>query len=628
MRSRPLLLALPFSVLSLACDGSGGEPAPPAVATSAAAAPADVARAFLAAAEDGDEERFQELLTAKALDGLNAGGGGFELGENLESYAVEDARIDGDEARVPVHATLQGGEQDMSLRMRREGDDWRIWGFDVVLGEEAPMTIDLESMGDMLQQMGDGLSTAMQGAFEEAARGGSEEEIREARMRFQNVAAISEERHEAAWKIDVESGGEPASEVLSTILEGTGMTLDGSGCAGALAQPVEFSLAGVSRLEALERVCEEIGVHPVYPEPNGWGETEGIRLQAGPRARPIAFAGPFLVEIPELEETPPHSTGSMTFAVRGLGLAPQVLAFQTDMVELFAADEITDVAGRSVMAQEGVQFFGTPAVDGAYLSDRTSVDLRGLLRTVTELSAKGVVKVAIPTTVDAARWKASDKRVKSIGGWSVVLQEWGESTRFELAGAGDLEKVAVRLSALDAEMKPMGVLFTDSSAWQRQLQATIQTPEEPATIDLKVCDVAEVSYPFTIRGIPLARYDQQPERLEPLSFDGDAPLTVDFVRFTERGDFPKVELRLFNSSNKEAVSAQATFVYFDGNGIELESFPHSLSGEFSFDGTQPLARAGATTTQEAVAFFVPPRTASITVRVDAVSFADASQWER
>jgi hypothetical protein len=156
----------------------------------------------------------------------------------------------------------------------------------------------------------------------------------------------------------------------------------------------------------------------------------------------------------------------------------------------------------------------------------------------------------------------------------------------------------------------------------------LQAAAPPFTVDIKICRVTEVEYEFTLAGVPLANWSEQPAELEPLSFPADAPLFAEFGTFIERGDFPKIELSLRNEANKDALSAQATFVYLDKAGKELESFPHTLSGDFGFDGQEPLAAAGAEATLETVAFFMPEGTAKIQVRIDAVTFLDASEWTR
>ena len=63
-------------------------------------------------------------------------------------------------------------------------------------------------------------------------------------------------------------------------------------------------------------------------------------------------------------------------------------------------------------------------------------------------------------------------------------------------------------------------------------------------------------------------------------------------------------------SRMDALQAQATFVYLDSAGQELESFPHTLTGTYGFDGQEPLAASGAKVVQETVAFFMPEGTAT------------------
>ena len=356
MRLAPFFLALStpvaFVVLA-ACSGDPGGGAASSACCDADSTPADVADAFLAAAMAGDTEGFESFLTEKARAGLSGGGGGFELGGNIASFVIGEAAVDGAEATVPVQATIQGEEQSLGLCMRFEEDVWRIWGFEASVGGEASMTIDLESMGEMMSAMQAGLETAFEDAFEGAMEdmrmGGSPEEIRAERERFEAVASVAEPQHDAAWKVDVSADGVPAHELLGSLVEGTGVALDAGPYAAALEAPVTLKLAGVSRLEAFERICETVELHPVYPDLGWMNDDSGpsITFAEGPRAHPVTFAGPFLVEVASLEENAPNTTGEITLAVRSLGMAPGVLAFQTDMSRRSASRRSALPAGRA-----------------------------------------------------------------------------------------------------------------------------------------------------------------------------------------------------------------------------------------------------------------------------------------
>ena len=615
LASLPLFLA--------ACSGDDG-----ASSTGAGSAPADVAHAFFSAARDGDTRGFEALLTEKARLGLGSDGGGFQLEDNLQSFEIGDAVVDGTTAVVPALATIREEQQHIGICLRLENNAWRIWGFEASIGGEASMTIDLESMGEMMNAMQTGLETAFEGAFEDMSMGGSAEEIREAHARFDAVASVAEPQHEAAWRVDVAADGLPALDVLSKLFDGTEVALEAGAHADTLAKPISLELSGVSRLEAVERICDAAELHPVYPD-LGWTNDDSgpsVSFGAGPRPFPVTFAGPFLIEVANLEENAPNTTGAITLAVRALGLESGVLAFQTEMVETLAVAAIQNATGESVNANEDTTFYGTPQVDKALFGDSTSFSLRSLLRGVEEIHVQGSVRLRIPSWVVATRVEAGGAATKSVGDLLVTRKEWGESTSFEITGAPDADAVSVQLAPEGGDGEPMGSIYSDSNSWGDVVNASLQTPETPSAVDLKICTVTEVEYTFELEGIPLARSAEQPEHITPLTFPGEAPITIDFVRFVERGDFPKVELRVSNVSNKVTQSVSTTFVYLSAAGKEIETFPHLLSGEFDFEGQHPLADEGATVTHETQAAFAPANTASIRVRIDEVTFFDASDW--
>jgi hypothetical protein len=402
---------LPFVLaLATACGGSSDEvpstaqstPLPadaPAATPAAASSPEGVAHAFFEAAGADDREGLLALFTEKARESVSSGDSFQVESETLGEYEVGSSTIEAGEAKVPVVAFLDGQEQDMRLLMRRVSSDWRIYAFDVSVGGEGWMTINLETIDDMLQGMvegmADGLSSSLEGAFDDWSQGGSEEEIALARERFESLRAITPEEHSTAWSVDVHAKDTPALEVVSNLFadhfNGTGVSLDTTRME-AFAQPITMELTGVSRLEALERICEAVGVHPVYPAPNQGGifshmaegmvsAIEGsfpeaemataagtgteITFEDGPRMYDVAFAGPFLIEVLDLTENPPTTTGSLTLAVRSLGMSPICLAYQTEMMELMTIDAVEGSSGQNLNATSSIRRASTSRVSCA-----------------------------------------------------------------------------------------------------------------------------------------------------------------------------------------------------------------------------------------------------------------------
>jgi hypothetical protein len=74
------------------------------------------------------------------------------------------------------------------------------------------------------------------------------------------------------------------------------------------------------------------------------------------------------------------------------------------------------------------------------------------------------------------------------------------------------------------------------------------------------------------------------------------------------------------------LEAQVSFFYLDGSDNELGSSPHTLTGEFGFDGAEPLLEVGQETEQGSVVFFLPEGTRDLRTRVESVEFADGTSW--
>ncbi len=130
--------------------------------------------------------------------------------------------------------------------------------------------------------------------------------------------AITREEFDACWQTSLTADGESAGELLSQLTDECGFAMDDQPqFAEALETPVNFEMSGVSRLQIIEEICSQVGLYPRY-------RLDRFALAAGPRPYPIAFAGPFLVEVRELQENPPHGTGMITLQFTGCTMSPDV----------------------------------------------------------------------------------------------------------------------------------------------------------------------------------------------------------------------------------------------------------------------------------------------------------------
>jgi hypothetical protein len=334
--------------------------------------------------------------------------------------------------------------------------------------------------------------------------------------------------------------------------------------------------------------------------------------------------------VTRLEEQVPTTTGELELCVLALGLSPATLAFATDMLETLRVDALEDGEGNELRPDPDVRWMGTPNVAGGLWRDVFHFELRGLLRGVREISRlEGTLHLRLPASVEEIRLDPLAAGESTHGDWRVRVVSTGTSPQIELSGPGASRAgLALRFAPRDRNGAPLAMDYSSADAFGSKVHASLQTREPAASLALKIVRTALVEYPLELGPVPLRRYADQPEELEELAFEGELPLAVEFVRFTDRSDadFPKLELRVVNRSNKTVAEARVQLEYLDAEGAALKEFPHSLTGTFDSDGEKPLADARASATQELVAFFMPPETRSVRARLEEVVFADGTRW--
>ena len=258
------------------------------------------------------------------------------------------------------------------------------------------------------------------------------------------------------------------------------------------------------------------------------------------------------------------------------------------------------------------------------------LELRGLLRSVERIDRiEGEAWLHLPARVATLDWPRLEQGASQLqDGTTVTVEQVGENTTFRAeGGTWSPDRTKILFAPDDSDGQPLGMLFTSNSGWGDQLSASFQCPRAPTSVTTKLVDVEVQRHPFRLRSVPLARSAEQPEALAALDFTGHAaPLTVTFQRFEEVQSNTELVLEVANHSNKNVLTVQAKVLYLDGNGRTLEESSQTLTGDFNFDGWQPVAEAGTTAELNTFAFFKPDGARSARVEVIEVEFDDRTDW--
>ena len=677
MKQLALALCLLTAAVFVGCSPDRGD-------VSAQADPAAIAREIMEAANAEDVETFKSHLTTKAREGLDSDDGFQMNGGQFERYEIGTAVVTGDTAEVPVEAVQDGQEQSLTLQMRTEAGAWKLYAMGIELAEGMAMTINFEDMGSMLasvvEGMGEALSEGLETAFQDAMSGGSEEEIAKKKVEFESLSAVTSAEFESGWRNTEDFRGQSAADALAALAAGLDLAIDVTNHSAALARKVEADVFGLSRLEAMERIANEAGLYPEYPSIDMWtggmvgamtealatgiGElidstisglpdaaanadpsamsneaalqANAVKFVEGPRPWPVAFAGPYIVCVGELEENAPHATGAIAVVTKGFGFDTSVLTLKETLGETIRVGQVVDAQTRNLNAEEGVSYWGGGMASGSAFQGSTGIDLKNLLRDVEAIaSLSGMRRLVLPTAVEVAEFSTlAEGASVQLGDYRATLKQPGTNMNFDVTGPKEgLEDLMVKFWPVDAQGNDLGIVYESADYWgMDKVQASLQTSEPPASVRMKLVTESEVlEYAFELKHIALTKSAEMPVALEALAFEGHAaPISVEFAAFTDRSDpdFPKVSVRAINHSNKDALNISAKFVYLDASGAILKDFPHTLQGSFSSEGFQAVVGQAANAEVETTAFFMPVETVSLHAEVEEIEFIDGTVWAR
>jgi hypothetical protein len=533
--------------------------------------------------------------------------------------------VPGQGPRLLEEARRHEGKEGYVL-LEMEDGRWRVRGVAAPAGPGAPATLhDFAALRP---------SPEIQRLLDEITR---QQQIVQNHPAFDALGALDAEGFEALWRTDCEARDEPARDVLRRLL-GVNLVESFPGVKEAVGKRVSVNLKGKSRLEVVEEVCRLAGVLPRY-------QAGVVLLEAGPRPKPVAFAGPFLLEVGGVEEFPEYARGTLTLHCFAAGLPPAFpLGPAPATYRLWGVratgPEGTDLhrggaAALALVPTSGLVRANAGAVTELFTTRATlrvppALSLRNLLSDVDRIVwLSGRVRVTL-LKADVFRFdslQAGAVREHQQMRWEVLRDGAGAVS---LKGTGVAGRFPAWMAYDDAG-KPMRF---GTATPARDGPLVMALPAGARSVILKVLGAGtHIDYEFSFRDIRLKQ--RPPRRLEPALFPGkEAPASV---RIEEpAGGMPspdkpvRVVLRIENHCQKDIEKVRLKLLYRDGAGKVLREVGRSATTPDPKTGgavrPQALVRAGESATSVLNEPAPPAGTVRLEARLTAVEFMDAQTW--
>jgi hypothetical protein len=462
---------------------------------------------------------------------------------------------------------------------------------------------------------------------------------------FEPLSPVSRAEFEASWQVDLDVREKPALEVLQALVKGflspKNLTCPDEARAAA-SRPVSLRMQRRSRLEAIEEVCRQVGLCPVYQQ------SDMIALAAGKRSLPCAVAGPFLVQVERVTENHPTATGQMTLLCPAYDVPAGVLALLRPAPLALRDLRVSSADGR-VLHDADKQPYHLPRVT-SYGSDtygtRWVIPLKNLLRDLDVIADTcGSFAVTLPSQVEVLRFESlTAGETQSAGNtWVKLTKVDGKDenaptsiTQLEFEGPGVTHK-RVQWMALDLQGHRLGDGY---AAFDSSGRLRVSLPRQSTACHLRLLTLEEeVVFDFQLRDVPLK--GRPPTQLEPARFPGhDVPVTVKVVKLpTGNGNLSEpIRLLVENHTQKEVFGLTLACTYLDADGRPLKETvythprPEAVANAAVMPGPVPnematsVFREQKTFTVNVRDPQVPPGAKSVSVAVQRVLFMDATTW--
>ena len=504
--------------------------------------------------------------------------------------------------------------------------------------------------------------------FGESSADAERRERLQLQQRLAGIESVSVEQFQAGWQIDVDVDGQPAREVLTRLLADLGLRLpEDAEFAKALDQPVRLQRRTSSRLEAIEAICSQIGVHADYEAvrrvleepPPAVCALPVLVLLPGKRPFPLTFAGPYAIGISRLDEFPPHASGYLCLSVVA-AVPASVQGFWSQeswsgLLDFHARDArgVDLVVRDTNLCAWGWNTLGPIALRRGM----ANYILMRLLRSVGTIHLDGRISATIPVGVETIRLDGLQTGLVAEGKKARVrvdrFQAFAETAEanprlaserkywLSLTVQGD-KYIPIAVVALNkaGEAVKISKYPIDTSYYRSRIEPGPGTSspvdhswhydldDEPESLIVKAfVELAFVEFPVQLEA-DLRRSEEQPVEPIPLQFSGSAPLQIEVLALSEDSPFRKAALRLTNTSNKDICSINCDLIYVNPAGQTAPSSQPPISPPPTLEtAVLPLLVPKASTVEiKATAFSSPKNATSATAILKAVFFADGTTW--
>ncbi|WP_339745333.1 hypothetical protein [uncultured Rubinisphaera sp.] len=543
---------------------------------------------------------------------MSESGGNFDLGKVTDAK-LEELKIEGDKAT----AFVVNDDKRNPIEFQRLNERWKIHLPDELFNME-------NATGDQAEMQFGEMQDFDDFDFEYA-----EPDV------IPPMEALTAEEYKKAWQVDASLDNQPAGELIKTMAEDCGFELfEAEKFSEAFSKPITLNLEGVSRLQVIESVCEQIGITPRY-------KLKLLGFKEGKRETPVAFSGPFLMLVESLKEYPPYAAGDLKLQLIVAGVPSTVIGKLQEVTDqsteegnlksTWNIDAITgtgDTDLRIKPESENSYSMMMPQVSLQHAIIDSSISLGNLVRSVTQIeSISTTFNYSIPTEILSLTFDKLEKgAVIEEGEIKLTLKQYqtngGQDANVTVEFMG-ISNDKLTILAFDAdgnliESSGGGGFWTGEKGTQNEY-----FQEVPSTLKVQIIAGSESFHEsLTLANLPLTQFEKMPEQVQALEFSGKFPVTYEFLSIDEDNGNKVVRYKITNHSNKDISTFSVMNDYLDANDKKLKDFPHTHSGQ------RNLVPAGETLEFEMTAFFMPEETTKVVINPWTVNFADNTKWEK